>query len=196
MDITRERKEIFSSLPVTEQSFKRSFKTSSKPNAPALECLARGTKKLFAMDITRERKEIFSSHCGGVKQNCGVYVQNYLTSLLRHVYVPEPYPQGSSRSRFSWTGRVVWATNTWAVGLARRCCRKFDLCSRSFSFSKNLCKQAGLDLVPNIAGWKTLDPRTRVSETLRETFAIFPCMTNCCGGHLDEQRLNLKSLTS
>ena len=33
--------------------------------------------------------------------------------------------QSSSRSRF-WTGRVVWATNTWAVGLARRCRRRFD----------------------------------------------------------------------
>ena len=35
------------------------------------------------------------------------------------------------------TGRVVWATNTWAVGLARRCRRWFDPCSRSFSVSKS-----------------------------------------------------------
>ena len=30
---------------------------------------------------------------------------------------------------------VVWATNTWAVGLARRCRRRFDPRSRSFSLS-------------------------------------------------------------
>ena len=41
----------------------------------------------------------------------------------------------SSRSRFFWTGWVVWATNTWAVGLARRCRRRFDPRSRSFSLS-------------------------------------------------------------
>ena len=34
-----------------------------------------------------------------------------------------------------WTGWVVWATNTWAVGLARRCRRRFDPHSRSFSLS-------------------------------------------------------------
>ena len=31
-----------------------------------------------------------------------------------------------SRSRFFWSGRVVWATNIWAGGLARRCRRRFD----------------------------------------------------------------------
>ena len=30
---------------------------------------------------------------------------------------------------------MVWATNTWAVGLARRCRRRFDPRSRSFSLS-------------------------------------------------------------
>ena len=34
-----------------------------------------------------------------------------------------------------WTGWVIWATNTWAVGLARRCRRRFDPRSRSFSLS-------------------------------------------------------------
>ena len=41
----------------------------------------------------------------------------------------------SSRSWFFWTGRVVWATNTWTAGLARRCRRRFDPRSRSFSLS-------------------------------------------------------------
>ena len=33
------------------------------------------------------------------------------------------------------TGWVVWATNTWAVGLARRCRRRFDPRSRSLILS-------------------------------------------------------------
>ena len=32
------------------------------------------------------------------------------------------------------TRLVVWATNTWAVGLAWCCCHRFDPCSRSFPF--------------------------------------------------------------
>ena len=36
---------------------------------------------------------------------------------------------------FFCTGWVVWATNTWAVGLARRCRRRFDPRSRSLSLS-------------------------------------------------------------
>ena len=40
-----------------------------------------------------------------------------------------------ARSRFFWTGWVVWATNTRAVGLAWRCRRRFDPRSRSFSLS-------------------------------------------------------------
>ena len=44
-----------------------------------------------------------------------------------------------------------------------------------------LCKQAGLDLV---SAWKDLDPRTFVSGTLRETFAILTfCMTVRCAAH-------------
>ena len=41
----------------------------------------------------------------------------------------------TTQTRFFWTGWVVWATNTWAVGLARRCHRRFDRRSRSFSLS-------------------------------------------------------------
>ena len=41
----------------------------------------------------------------------------------------------------SRTSRVVWATNTWAVGLAWRCRRRFDARSRSFSFLKKWTKK-------------------------------------------------------
>ena len=38
-----------------------------------------------------------------------------------------------------------------------------------FSLAPRLCEQADLDLV---SAWEGLDPRTLVSGTLRETFAI------------------------
>ena len=41
------------------------------------------------------------------------------------------------RSRFFWTGRLVSATNTWAVRLAGCCRCRFDPRSRSFSFFLN-----------------------------------------------------------
>ena len=53
--------------PVTERSFQKTSKISSKPNAPELESLApnlskaRETKKLFETDVTLERKVIISS---------------------------------------------------------------------------------------------------------------------------------------
>ena len=51
----------------------------------------------------------------------------------------QPDCPGVSRSDHSAgyhsTGWVVWATNTWAVGLARRCRRRFNPRSRSFSLS-------------------------------------------------------------
>ena len=79
--VLEERKEIFQKntcgrspcsrswqkCPVTERSFQKTSKTSSKPKAPELESLApnlskaRETKKLFETDITLERKEIISS---------------------------------------------------------------------------------------------------------------------------------------
>ena len=40
--------------------------------------------------------------------------------------------------------RVIWATDTWAVGLARRCRRRFDPRSQSFSFSKRQQKFSSL----------------------------------------------------
>ena len=59
-----------------------------------------------------------------------------LPTLNRYKYNTIQYNTiGSSRSRFFWSGWVVWATNTWAVGLARRCRRRFDPRSRSFSLS-------------------------------------------------------------
>ena len=71
------------------------------------------------------------------------------------------------------TGWVVWATNTWAVGLARRCRHRFDPRSRSFSFSKSEQKISSLSSkINSLASHNPLPPPPHgISSAMRGSYS-------------------------
>ena len=74
--------------------------------------------------------------------------------------------------------RVVWATNTWAVGLARRCRRRFDPRSRSFS---PVWRQTG-QAQKNGAQWLRTGPKWYTTCTSSRFFAKYTHFAIVFGG--------------